>query len=91
MHYNIPAIRTMGRSSSTNTIGDSHCQDNQYEWCLSEHARDYDACENMLLNKTDQLYNRMTEESMNMCTIIEIPVVLNHQLSQYNHSWNCPM
>lgn len=68
MYYNMPTIRTMGRSSSTNAIGDSPYQDNQYEQYLSEYAREYDAWENMLLNEAEQLYNRMIGESMNMCS-----------------------
>ncbi|MGC1134810.1 MAG: helix-turn-helix domain-containing protein [Nitrososphaeraceae archaeon] len=68
MYYNMPTIRTTGRSSATNAIGDSPCQDNQYEEYLSEYAREYDAWENMLLNEAELLYNRMVGESMNMCS-----------------------
>jgi hypothetical protein len=65
----MPTTKTMKLSSSETPIGDSYQQDNQYEQYLSEHAKDYDTNENLLLEESEQLFNKMVEESMNMCSI----------------------
>jgi predicted transcriptional regulator len=69
MYYNMPTIRTMERSK-----GDSHHQDIQYEQYSYQHTNEYDTCENILLDEAEQLYNRMIEESMNMCNFNKITI-----------------
>lgn len=70
MYYNMPTIRTIKRSSSEISIGDS--PDTQYEQCLHHYANDYATSEKMLLDEAEQLYNRLIEESMSTCSIKEM-------------------
>jgi predicted transcriptional regulator len=67
MYYNMPTIRTIKRWSSEIPIGNN--QDNQYD---NNYASDYGISEKMLLDEAEQLYNRVTEESMIACTINEM-------------------
>jgi predicted transcriptional regulator len=53
MYYNMPTMTTKGLKS---------------EMAINQDAADYNTCENLLLDEAEQLYNRMIEECMTICS-----------------------
>lgn len=54
MYYNLPTVTTKGLKS--------------LEMSIYKDAADYNTCENLLLDEAEQLYNRMIDECMTICS-----------------------